>query len=210
MARPLLAGKTFHLVFPCFFQPVSYTVDMKALTQAALVAVLAEVKGATFATLITETDSRCRKTGNPYGNVRKVSRVNVTLGFQYAAAVNRQRTREGAEADFEAAPRQWGVRLPGTMLVEHKGKQYLETKVERSLGHQYFSETGQALTDAQVAPFLPVRSGPGRQDVEKEIMVRDYSLDSIRSLAFKGEQYVMLQDVPASIAGCILAPVTVG
>lgn len=180
---------------------------MKALTTNTLVELLATVKGATFATIITETDARLKKTGNPFGPVRKVSRVNVTLGFQYEAAVNRQREREGSEANFESAPRQWGERLPGSMLVEHKGKLYLETKVERSLSHVFMDAGGRVLSDAEVAPFLPARSGSERQETAKEILVRDYSLDSIRSLSMKGEQYVMLQDVPALVAERILAQV---
>ena len=179
---------------------------MKALTTATLVELLATVKGATFATMIVETDARLKKTGNPFGPVRKVSRVNVTLGFQYANAVNRQRTREGAEADFEAAPRQWGVKVT-PMLVEHKGKTYLETKVERSLGYVFLDANGRELSADQVAPFLPARSGSNRQETEKEILVRDYALESIRSLSMGGEQYVMLQDVPATVAARILAQV---
>ena len=177
---------------------------MKALTTTTLVETLATVKGATFATLITETDARLKKTGNPFGPVRKVSRVNVCLGFLYGAAVNRQRTREGLEADFQAAPRQWGERIPGTMLVTHKGKLYLETKVERSLGCVYLTASGQELTAEQVEPFLPNRSESTRQETEKEILVRDYALESIRSLSFGGEQYVMLQDVPAFVAERIM------
>lgn len=179
---------------------------MKALTTDNLVELLATVKGATFATLIVETDARLKKTGNPFGPVRKVSRVNVTLGFQYANAVNRQRTREGAEADFEAAPRQWGERI-SPMLIGHKGKKYLETKVERSLGYVFLDASGKELTAEEVAPFLPARSESTRQETEKEILVRDYALESIRSLSMGGEQYVMLQDVPALVAERILAQV---
>ncbi len=180
---------------------------MKALTAAALVDLLASVKGATFATLITETDARLRKTGNPYGQIRKVSRVNVCLGFQYANAVNRQRTREGSEADFVAKPRQWGERLPGTMLVKHEDKLYLETKVEKSLGYAFFDAAGNELTAEQVQPFLPSRSTADRQETAKEIIVRDYSLDSIRSLAMGGETYVMLQNVIPAMASKILEKV---
>jgi hypothetical protein len=168
---------------------------MKLLTTVALATKLSEIRGATFATLICETDARLKKTGNPFGQVQKVSRVNVCLGFQYEAAVNRQRTREGAEADFEAAPRQWGNRVPGTFLVEHKGRTYLETKVERSLEHAYITADGRELSDADVAPFLPARKDSGRQETDKAILVRDYALDSIRSISFGGESYVMLQDV---------------
>ena len=168
---------------------------MKALTQAALIDTLGTIKGATFATIITETDARLLKTGNPFGPVRKVSRVNVTLGFQYTKAVNRQRTREDSEADFVAKPRQWGERIT-PMLVEHKGRTYLETKVERSISTEYIDANGNTLDKEAVRPFLPKRS-TSRQEVTREIIVRDYALDSLRSLTMKGEEYVMLQEVAA-------------
>jgi len=177
---------------------------MKAIRQTALVAKLNDIKGATFATLITETNARLKKTGNTFGDVRKVSRVNVTLGFQYEAAVNRQRTREGSEANFEAAPRQWGERIAGTFLVQHKDRTYLECKVERSISHVYLDSTGKELTDEQVAPFLPAKSS-SRQDTEKEILVRDYALDSIRGISFKGDSFLIMQDNPSPIAAELLA-----
>jgi len=174
---------------------------MKAITQTALIETLNDIKGATFATIITETDARLKKTGNPFGPVRKVSRVNVCLGFQYEAAVNRQRAREDSATDFEARPRQWGERTT-PMLVEHKGRTYLETKVQKSLGVTYIDSDGKELSREEVAPFLPARS-KSRQEVADEIIVRDYALDSIRSLAFGGEEYVMLQEVAAP---AIVAP----
>jgi len=171
---------------------------MKAITQPELLATLDGIKGATFATIVTETDARLKKTGNPFGPVRKVSRVNVTLGFQYASAVNRQRTREGSEADFESAPRQWGERVT-PMLVEHKGRTYLETKVENVYSTEYYTTDGRKLSREDVAPFLPSRSGSSRQKTEKEIVVRDYAIDSIRSLAMKGEEFIMLQPIATPI-----------
>ena len=164
---------------------------MKAISQESLLALLSDIKGATFATIVAATDPKLKKTGNTLGTVRKVSRVNVTLGFQYEAAVNRQRTREGTEADFEAKPRQWGEKI-SPMLVGHKGKIYLETKVEKSLGHSYVNAQGKEIPSELVAPFLPTRSESSRQETEKEILVRDYALDSILSLSFKGEEYVLI------------------
>lgn len=152
---------------------------------------LSDIKGATFATIVTKTDARLLKTGNPFKGVHKVSRVNVTLGFQYEAAVNRQRTREGSDADFEAKPRQWGEKI-SPMLVSHKGKIYLETKVEKSLETKYQDENGQEISSEAVKPFLPGRSGNSRQETEKEILVRDYALDSILGMSFKGEEYVLV------------------
>ena len=164
---------------------------MRTMTRNELAVFLTGIRGATFATLTTETDARLLKTGNPYGNVRKVSRVNVCLGFQYQSSVNRQLDREGKDADFVSAPRQWGERIPGTVLVSHNGKTYLETKVEKSLDHKYLGTNGTVLADELIAPFLP-KKGATRQGTEKEIIVRDYDIGSIRHLSCKGEEYVIV------------------
>lgn len=161
------------------------------MTRNELTQFLSGIRGATFATITTETEPKLLKTGNNLGAVRKVSRVNVTLGFQYENAVNRQLAREGSETDFLAAPRQWGERIQGTPLVANKGKVYLETKVERSLDHKYVGPDGNEIPEDMVRPFLPSK-GASRQGTEKEIMVRDYAIESIRHLACKGEQYVIV------------------
>ena len=164
---------------------------MRTLSAADLPKLFSTIKGATFATIVTNTVAHV-KAACPFGrNVRKVSRVNVTLGFQYENAVNRQRTRKGETADFEAAPRQWGERIPGTFLVRHEsGKLYLETKVEKSLGCEYFAADGSRIDAAKIAPYLPSKGG-NRQGVEKEVLVRDYALDSIRAISLKGEDLVV-------------------
>jgi len=164
---------------------------MKTMTQAELTTLLGSLRGATFATLTTETMPKLLKTGNTLGTVRKVSRVNVTLGFQYAPAVNRQLVREGETPDFIAAPRQWGERVAGTVLVTHHGTNYLETKVEKSLDHKYLDSTGNLIPDEMVRPFLPSK-GASRQGVKKEILVRDYAIESIRAISLKGEEIVVV------------------
>ena len=169
---------------------MGYTVFMKAINHSTLLALLAEIRGATFATIITETVPKLKKTGNTLGHVRKVSRVNVCLGFQYEANVNRQLGREAQEADFIAANRPWGTKVT-PMIVEHKNRFYLETKVEKSLDSQYIDEDGKEIPFALVEPFLPKRSKSTRQGTEKEILVRDYSLDSLKTIAFNGETYLL-------------------
>ncbi len=164
---------------------------MNVISRDRLLLMLSEIRGASFATITTRTDARLRKTGNPFGHVEKISRVNVTLGFQYTSAVNRQRKREEMTADFVAMPRQWGKRHASTpLLIEHKGKFYLETKVERSLSHEYRAEDGTILADEQAQPFLPSR-GSSRQELTREILVRDYAIDSIIGIAFNGQSYMV-------------------
>lgn len=172
---------------------------MKSITEQALAEMLASIRGATFATIITETDPRLRKTGNTLGPVRKVSRVNVCIGFQYSNSVKRQQAREGREVEFEAQPRKWGMRIPGTVLVCHNGTLYLETKVERTLGHRYIDANGTEIPEEKVAPFLPARSA-SRQEVDREVIVRDYKLSSIVGIRVGGEDYLVSHAVPAELA----------
>lgn len=178
-------------VCACLFATTGYHSGMNILSPERFLLMLLEVRGASFATLTTVTDARLRKTGNPFGPVQKIATVNVTLGFQYAASVNRQRIREDATPDFVAMERAWGERSKlSPMLIEHKGKLYLEAKVERSLSYEYRTADGRLLTHAEVEPFLPTR-GPSRQGVEKEILVRDYALDSIAGISFQGQSFLI-------------------
>jgi len=165
------------------------------VTLAHLMGVLSIARGARPATITTVTDARLLKTGNPFGQVFKRSIVNVMVNFNYANAVNNQRGREGEAKDFTPDARKWGTRLPGLPFVSHKGKSYLECRVMRSLSHAYITADGRALTDADVAPFLPTRnSNAEKQGVEKEIIIRDYAVDNMEAIAIDGERFVIDPD----------------
>lgn len=163
---------------------------MKTITIGELQALLSVNFGNQFVTLTTKTDARLKKGGNELGKVYKVSRVNAAVNFNYSNAVNRQRCREGEYPDFEPEPRKWGVRIPHTPFVTHKGKVYLEAKVERVLFHRYEDEQGRVLADEQVRPFLPKRTdNKEHQGVEREVLVRDYDFASIVTITLRGEDY---------------------
>lgn len=177
--------------------PNATTVDRETLLDMLL-----KVKGTTFASIKTRTLVRMSKkaiASCPFGQIAKESTVSVTLGFHYAKSVNRQRDREGLEADFVAEPRAWGERISGTPIVKHNGEFYLECKVERSIGHQYYDETGNPLSDDDVDAYLPDR-GASRQGVEREIVIRDYKLDSIRSITLNGTVYAVRSEVREAVA----------
>jgi hypothetical protein len=58
---------------------------------------------ATFATIVTETTPKMRKTNNPFfGRVTKVSKISAQLNTNYTQKVNNQRGREGSSTDFQA------------------------------------------------------------------------------------------------------------
>lgn len=150
---------------------------------------LRETKGATFATLVTSVEPKMRKTGNPYyGLIRKVSRVNGVVNWHYANSVNNQRAREGKETDFEALPRAWGAREANSPLVSHKDKLYLELKIERVYDSEY-TYNGLPIDAEKIREFLPERKESERQGTDKAIILRDYSLDSIRQITLRGETH---------------------
>ena len=169
---------------------------MKTLTVKALENVLREKRGSQFVTIVAATLPRClkkdRNTGepNPHGQVVKISRVNGLIGWHYQNSVNNQRRREGNEEEFSAEPRRWGERILPTPLVEHKGKMFLEVKVEHALGTEYYDGSGNPIRYDDCKGVLPARKGESaRQETEKAIILRDYALDGIREISIGGESF---------------------
>lgn len=168
---------------------------VQGITETQLKNMLLNHRGATPVTIVSRTEPKMLKTGNPFiGKVFKVSRVNGMIGWHYENAVNNQLAREDKTADFVAQPRKWGIRLNGTPLVENKGNFYLKMKVEKSLGHRYDDAQGNPLNDAtlaQVESFLVLSPKPQTQGTDKEIILRDYKLENILSITYKGTCYLV-------------------
>jgi hypothetical protein len=126
--------------------------------------------------------------GNPFINLVKSSRVGATLCFDYEAAVNRQRIREGKIADFVARPRKWGKYIGKSPVVEHKGKLYLNAKINSS--NAIYIADGKIVTDAEVYAWMGERHS-GRQHVDKTVESRDFSMENIRELRMDGVEYII-------------------
>ena len=185
------------------------------LTVKQLTDKLDAIRGAEFVTITARTEPKMvkkhRETGepNPYIGTRKISKVNGMVNWCYGQSVNNQRIREGNSEHFFPEPRKWGqrrcidaegqpvydrtasVRL--SPFVDHKQAIYLELKVQNALEHRYEAPDGTVLTDEQVAPYLPIKR-EGRQGVEREVILRDYTLDkdgmcNILSITMGGETY---------------------
>ena len=161
---------------------------MKTITTENLVTSIRERSGAEFITITTNTDARLLKRGNPNKNVRKISTVNVTVGFDYASSVNKQRTREELEADFIAQPRKWGKRID-LKTVGHKGGIYLTYKGESCISTRYVGENGAELSKDEVSPFLKKPSKPKTQGTDKEIIYRDVAVGNITNINFRGGKF---------------------
>ena len=144
-------------------------------------------------TISALVDARAKKTGNPFSEVLKLSKVNGFTGANYEASVNRQQDREGSVPAFEARERSWGTRI-SPALVENKGKLFLAIQPQKTEKPVYFGRTiagvlMQVRKEA-IQSFLPAKhSSAEAQGVEKEIVYRNYSLENITSISINGEKY---------------------
>jgi len=130
---------------------------------------------------------------NPFEEIRKLSKVNGFTGVNYEASVQRQEMREGVAPTFEASERQWGERV-SSALVENKGKFYLAIQPKHSakpvfIARKSLSDFFKVVSKDSIANFLPVHKPNANQGTEKEIIYRNYALESIAGLTIDGETY---------------------
>jgi len=90
----------------------------------------------------------------------------------------------GAHKSEVKGPRAWGERRPGTPLVDHKGKVYVEMLMN-SRSYRYVSG-GRDMTPAEVEAI--VRERPMSDDAQ---LVRDVNLDNINGIKIDGETYLV-------------------
>lgn len=179
---------------------------MQTLSVLELSDRLSTRRGAQIVTMIARTQPALKggKKSPLAGKlVEKVSRVNGIVNWSYENAVNNQRMREetpldanGAVEHFISDPRKWGQRIHGSAFVRHIHKDsgekrvYVEFKHQNSLGYQYFID-GLPVDASEVEPHLRDKSESSRQQVENEVILRDYRLSSIEHITFGGEQFAL-------------------
>lgn len=174
---------------------------MKTITQPQFAEILRGITHALPISFSALVDARARKTGNPFGEIRKISRVQAFTGFDYENSVNRQLDREGkTQLEFTAKERSWGQRI-SPALVEKDGKLYLVAKIQRADKPVYLHKSKQGfwkvISKELIAAFLPAFKPATNQGTEKEIVYRNYSLENIVSLSMNGERYRVRETVSA-------------
>ncbi len=162
------------------------------VTTDELVKALMAIKGPTPATFLADTVLDMRKTDNPYHNqIMKRQKSNVFINFSYENAVNKALTKEGKEADFEAKPRKWGVRVPGTPLVLHEGAYYLTARFLDNEPKVEYLKEGKLIDKALFESFIPEKKSSGSQGLDKAIIVRDFTISNILEIQFGGTKYIV-------------------
>lgn len=172
---------------------------MKNITKQDFVDMMMNLPlGALFLTVITKTIPSMNKTGNPFYmpekkdfNLRKISKVNGIVHFNYQNNVNAQREREGNSADFVAAEAAWGERIGKTCIIQHNGELYLEYRAIKHISTEYVDIDGNSVNPETVKPWEKKSSSP-KQDLEKEIIVRKPMIKNIIGITINGENYVIV------------------
>ncbi len=166
--------------------------EIKFIALPELIEVLKEVKHAMPATFIAATSLDMPKTNNEYyGRIVKLQKSNVFIKFDYANAVNKQRLKEGKEADFVPKARPWGVRVGDSTLIEHKGEYYLEARY--LLNHpkiEYLLDGKDPIDESKFSQYIKEVKTSTTQDLEKEIVIRTIKMVNIREITLNGTRYV--------------------
>ena len=155
---------------------------------------LLRINDCQFVGITALTTPDMTKKGNPlFGQVVKIARVGGPINWVYSSSVNRQRIRENKAAHFKAYRRTWGHRVAHTPLVFHVndlGEQhlYLELKLESRTQGFFHRETGERIEWADLRRWLKNKR-PSRQDLDKEVVLRDYRTDHISEVRIGGDEW---------------------
>lgn len=162
--------------------------------------VLSTVNGATFAGIDTAVGVKLKggKKNPMQGRVTKhTTGSNVILyantdDSPYKAMVQRRMEAEGKDpSTFELKPRAWGVRDGKTPIILHNDKAYLEVIFIKGGKSQYFLDDEPiAKEDIEGMDDEPVETEASKASqggIEDKVVIRTYSLDSIKELRLMGQ-----------------------
>lgn len=139
-------------------------------------------------TAVTTPDMR--KKNNPFfGHVVKITRVNGWINWRYAKAVNRQRVRERKPATFKAIARSWGQRVEQRPLIEYADQLYLDVKVEARQAMYIDLRTTAEIPWHEIKPFVRPPQKAKRQNLNRDVILRDYHVENIAELRIAGETW---------------------
>ncbi len=168
------------------------------ITRANLISGLMEQKGSKFITIVTETEPRMRKTGNPFVGATKVSRVNGRINANYDNNVLARLAKEGKDASEFTRGESWHeaiTRADGSMtpFCAHKktGAIYLRFVLENAIDSHYFDATGVEIDKAAINPFLYESNYSNQGLGDNPVMFLVYSMESVKALTIDGMTYLV-------------------
>lgn len=164
---------------------------MKQVVNKTIAQIFSAVNGNTIISMDTVTKPVLKggKSNPLQGRVTKVMRGASVMVFQnkntngYEAMVKRRLEKEGKATDFKVGPRQWGERVDGTPIVEHKGKRYLEVIFLRA-GDVEYQLDGKVISAELVGEQTSSNGEQGGLD--NKVIIRTFAEESITRLKVGG------------------------
>jgi hypothetical protein len=164
---------------------------MKQVVNKTIAQIFSAVNGNTIISMDTATKPVLKggKSNPLQGRVTKVMRGASVMVFQnkntngYEAMVKRRLEKEGKATDFNVGPRQWGERVEGTPIVEHKGKRYLEVIFLRA-GEVEYQLDGKVISAELVGEQSSSNGDQGGLD--NKVIIRTFAEESITRLKVGG------------------------
>lgn len=177
--------------------------QVKTITPAKLTQILLDRKIRTgmslFASITIETDARLKKTGNPYPNVRKQSKMTVMLNTKYVSRVHNQLEREGRDKEDYVAGRNTMPLTFGennNIVGFFNGQAVLQFSPFDNSHPEvtYFTEEGFIVKKEDIEAFMPKSNREpvyNNQGTEKEIIWRKTYMENVLEMTLDGVKYVV-------------------
>ena len=166
---------------------------MKTITHKQFVQMLSARRGATILGLLTETEPKANKTGNPYKQIKKIVHQTVVTGARYKEAILKQ----GAES-FEVDPLPYGEYVVENKVIEYNGEMQLRTvfrNAPKPVKIQFVAD-GEEVAKEVVDKYLSKAKPSAKQERvgvtgKKQVKVRNYKLSNIKEVRMNGERYIL-------------------
>ena len=153
------------------------------ITQGQLADMLFKVKGSKFATLVTSTQLKMRKTNNPFADrdVVKVATTNVTMNFNFANSSQKKGVK------LNGNKRIWGERIGITPILINKGETYLHSKQNAKPQKVTYFLDGEEMNDEQIR----VMNQFVQHRAPSPVPVMDVKLDNIREIKIDKKHFIV-------------------
>lgn len=173
---------------------------MKTVTVSEMIKIIRE-KTVGTSSITVDLDSpmdgkgKMRTTGNPFAGKGIVKResLNGMIGYIYTNAVNRIAGKEGKE-EREAKPHPWGDMDEKHLFRIHRGngKHYLSMMVKNVNVKGFFAPDSTMINEDEIRRFIPEKKKSSTQDdLNGEVIARDYGMENIRAIRAFGEEYLI-------------------
>lgn len=137
--------------------------------------------------LVTKTEVKLLKKDkegnkNELPKIYKIANQIVIVNKSYVKAVNEQRERENKAADFVAEAVKFSGPQTGCVF-EYQNNHYVNAILLETIGSTYVTENLEPIELDQFKQFFSTAKTTSRQQVDEEIKVRKFKVDSIISFA---------------------------